>query len=74
MSDWTKEEKAWISRAKRLFRDKPASVRLYSTDGEISACKLGVSSDDINTNVANGAAINSGCVLTDMHDREGYGA
>lgn len=74
MDEWTKSERAWISRARRLFRDKPNTVLLYSTDGEISACKLGVMSYDLSTQIANGAAINSGCVLTDMHDDSGRGA
>lgn len=74
MNDWTKSELAWISRARRLFRERPDSVLLYSTDGEISACKHGVGSDDLNTRIADGEAINSGCVLTDMHDDSGRGA
>lgn len=72
-AEWAKAERAWISRAIRLFRDKPDAVRLYTTDGEISACKLGVGSDEINITISGGGAINSGAVLTDMHDDEEYG-
>ncbi len=50
------------------------SIRLYSTDGEISVCKDGVPSEELNVHVANGGAINCGCSITDLHDAEGYGA
>jgi|JI10StandDraft_1071094.scaffolds.fasta_scaffold88399_3 hypothetical protein len=66
--EWTKEEARWLSRAQRLFRERPPNIRLYTTDGEISACKDGVPSDVLLETVAPGDAIMAGCMLPDMHD------
>ena len=67
-----KKEKLWISRAKRLFRDKPEKLLLYTTDGEISICKRGISSYEFSASIPD-SEINCGCVITDMHDDMGRG-
>ena len=63
---WTDKELKWIRRARRLFKEMPSDIRLYTTDGEITACKLGLSSE-INEALADGAVIMSCCYLSE-HD------
>lgn len=66
MSEWTKEERQWISRAKRLLRDKPQDVLLYLVDDSLVACRNGTSSEDLSDGI--GYGIGGGAVLTDIHD------
>ena len=67
MSEWTPEESRWMKRARKLFRDKPNTVRLYTTDGEITACKRGVPSNDLSEGIAENG-IMACCYLNDHED------
>ena len=44
MKDWSQKESAALKQLDEALRALPNSVLLYTTDGEISACKKGVSS------------------------------
>ena len=68
MSDWTDEESQWIRKAIRLFRRKPPTVDLYTTDGEISACKRGVPSTSLWADVADSGSIMACGYLSDHED------
>ena len=50
----SKQEENWIKRVKRLFKEKPETLRLYAIDCEITVCKKGVSdlifSDNLGSN------------------------
>jgi hypothetical protein len=72
--DWNSIEVRWIRRAKKLLREKPPSVLLYTLDGEIYACKDGVDSGDCIETVAPCGTIGVGCVITDIHDDSGHGS
>ena len=63
----TKDESRWVKRAQKLFREKPCDLMLYTTDGEIVVCKLGVTSYDYAETIDRNG-ITPGCVLTDLHD------
>ena len=65
MSDWTPEEKRWLSRAKRLFREKPEGVCLYTADGEITACRLGVPSTVVCEDLSQGGTVMACCYTSD---------
>jgi hypothetical protein len=67
----TKKEKQWISRAKRLMREKPETLRIYDTDSGMCVCKAGVSSNDIQEDL--GASCFFGAYLTDLHDDSDFG-
>lgn len=70
--NWTPEEKRWLSRACRLFRDRPKSIHLYTTDGEITACRQGSPSTDLNEHLADGGTIMA-CEYLDYHESEFQG-
>lgn len=65
---WTANEERWIAKAQELLQRKPTTVKLYTIDGEIVACKRGVSSYDLCTMVAAAGIIDGGAMLTDIHD------
>jgi len=70
MLKWTKDEMRWISRAKRLFKQKPAMLEMYTTDGEISICKIGISSEILNETISE-SGLHAGATMSDMHDAGG---
>ena len=74
MNDWTDEESQWIRKAIRLFRRKPPTVDLYTTDGEISACKRGVPSTSLWADVADSGSIMACGYLSDHEDIFNRGA
>ena len=66
MSDWTKEERAWLWQFARLISRQPDDIVLCTTDGEITACKRGVPSREVHYPLP--GAIKGGLYLTDVHD------
>ncbi|MDQ5987067.1 MAG: hypothetical protein CSYNP_02804 [Syntrophus sp. SKADARSKE-3] len=68
MKDWDANEDRWIKRARKLFREKPDTVLLYTVDGEITACRKGVPSNDLSETVSPMGTISVGAMLTDIHD------
>lgn len=69
MTEWTSAEKKWLRAARKLLREKPEKIKIYTVDGEISACKLHVSSHDLCEAIAPRVAIYSGACITDIHDQ-----
>lgn len=70
--EWTKEELAWLRRAERLYADKPKSFKVYTIDGDLTACKLGVPYAALSYHIASNGVV-PGCVMTDVHDDEDFG-
>ncbi len=65
-------EKAWLRRARALAKSKPKSLRIYITDNDLIACKVGVNCRDYSESIP--LDVYPGCVLTDLHDDMGYGS
>lgn len=70
---WTKEEETALRALRRaLLKVKDCNqICLYVVDDWVTACKLGIPSDDLSQVIGHG--LNPGCVLTDMHDDEDFG-
>ena len=68
MSVFDKNEKRWISRAKRLLREKPETIKMYHTDDGIVVCKVGLKTYELIEKIGNPGMIDSGIFASDMHD------
>lgn len=66
--DWTAVEQRALVNLARALKGLPRSIHLYTTDGEISACKQGVSALDLHHHLP--GRISPGAVITDMHDHD----
>lgn len=62
-----KTEEAWLRKLKKILASKPEKIILYSTDGDICACKMGVPSGDLARNIAYNI-INATNMISDIHE------
>ena len=58
-------EKRWINRARKLFKEKPPELQVYVVDDTCIICKDGVSCDDFSADIAQGFEATN--MLGDVH-------